>query len=221
MVGHSLGGYYCVYILPIQTSFSVFLIYDASIWYNSGDALKHIKQNLPKEYNTNVFITSALKFDGPDVMVRNHLNKIDSLNLLLQAYPNINLGSKTYPNKHHLSMYMISVMDGFTYVFEDYNFGKIQLNDIVTLELFLAHFKKTSDRLGFEFTAPLDEICWVAHVNFYQKKWQNAIDAYEACYSKYENDISINRQMAICYKNLGNKKKSKYYYAIANNIVTQ
>lgn len=218
IVGHSLGGYYCAYIIPIQTSFSAFFINDASIWYNSGDALTHIEQNLPKDYKTNVYITSGLKFDGPDVMVRNHLNKIDSLNILLQTYTNINLGSKKYPNEHHLSMYMYSVMDGLTYIFEDCEYGYISFEDDITLESYRAHYKKTSERLGFEFEAPLNGILYVGYANHYQKKWQNAIDAFEACYSIVENDITVNKLLAECYENLGNKKKSKYYYSIVKKL---
>lgn len=218
MVGHSLGGYYCAYIIPIQTSFSAFLIYDPSIWYNSGDALRHLEKNLAKDYKTNVYITSGLKFNGPDVMVRNHLNKIDSLNVLLQSYPNINLGSKSYPNEHHGSMYLYSVMDGLTYLFDGCEYGYISLDDPITLESYRAHYKKTSERLGFNFTAPLNGILYVGYANHYQKKWQNTIDAFEACYSIVENDLYVNTVLAECHKNLGNKKKSKYYNAIVEKL---
>ena len=214
LVGHSLGGYYCAYIMPIQTSFSTLFIYDASVWYNSGDALSHIEKNLPKDYKTNVYMTSGRKFDGPDVMVRNHLNKIDSLDLLLQTYANINLGSKTYPNKNHASVYMYSVMDGLSSIFEGYDFGYIDINADITLESYSAHYKKLSARLGFDFTPPMDGFRRLAYVNHQQEKWQNALDAYHACYLKYENDIDVNREMAICYKNINNKKKSKYYLSI-------
>jgi protein-arginine kinase activator protein McsA len=91
----------------------------------------------------------------------------------------------------------------------------------ITLETYHAHYKKLSNRLDFEFTAPLDGIKRVAYVNFQQKKWQHTIDACEACYIKYKYDITINRQMAICYKNLGDKKKSKYYFSEVKNLEAQ
>jgi len=221
ITGHSLGGYYCAYILPIQTSFSAFFINDASIWYNSGDALTHIKQKLPKDFKTNIYITSGLKFDGPDIMVRNHLNKIDSLNALLQTYPNINLGSKSYPNENHLSMYLYSIMDGLTYIFDDVEYGYISIEDTITLESYRAHYKKASDRLGFEFTAPLNGILYIGYANHYQKKWQNTIDAFEACYSIVQNDIYVNTALAQCYQKLGNKKQSKYYDSIVKKLKTK
>lgn len=218
ITGHSLGGYYCAYIIPIQTSFSAFFINDASIWYNSGDALTNIDKNLPKDFKTNVYITSGLKFKGPDVMVRNHLNKIDSLIELLQTYPNINLGSKSYPNENHLSMYLYSMMDGLTYIFEGVEYGYISLEDDITLESYNAHYKKTSNRLGFEFKAPLNGILYVGYANHLQQNWQNAIDAFEACYSIVEKDIYVNKLLAECYLNIGNKKKSKHYNAVVKSL---
>lgn len=218
IVGHSLGGYYCTYLLPLQTSFSAFLIFDPSIWYNSGDALTHIKQNLPKDFKTNIYLTSGLKFNGPDIMVRNHLNQIDSLNVLLQTYTNINLGYKSYPNEHHNSMYLYSLMDGLTYLFDGLEYGYIALDAPITLESYKAHYKKVSERLGFTFTAPLNGILYVGYANHYQKNWQNTIDAFEACYSIVKNDIYVNTTLAQCYQQIGNKKKSKYYAKIVKQL---
>ena len=163
-------------------------------------------------------MTSALLIDGPDEIIRNHIDKIDSLNLLLQTYPNINLDSKTYPNECHLSMFMYSVIDGLTSIFDGYNYGFIKLNHTVTLDTYQEHYKDLSQRLGFEFTLPLNKVRRVAYVNYHQQNWQNAIDAYNACYSKYENDIDVHQEMAICYKNLENEKKSKYYYSIMKEL---
>jgi predicted alpha/beta superfamily hydrolase len=221
MVGHSLGGYFCAYTIPIQTSFSAFLIYDASIWYNSGDVLQHIEKNLPKGYKMNVYITSGLKSDGPDEMIRNHLTKIDALNVLLQTYPNINLGSNTYSDKRHRSMYMYSIIDGLTHLFEGVEYGSIPLDSNVTLESYRAHYKTASNRLGFEFTAPIEGIRWIAYANLHQKKWQQSIDAYIACYSMYKTDIGVNKEMAYCYAKLGNKKKRKYHDSIVTKLETK
>ena len=221
MVGHSLGGYFCAYALTIQTSFSSLFIFDASIWYNSGDALKKIKNKLSQDINTNVFISSGLMIDGPQDMIANHLEKIDSLKLLLQTYHNINLHTKTYPNKQHLSMYMYSVIDGLNTIFDHYDYGFIKMEDKITLHTYLEHYKQLSDRLGFEIAPPMDGIRRIAYVNSVQKNWQNALDAYLICYPKYKNDININQEIANCYKNLGNKKNSKYYSVIAKRLESE
>lgn len=118
LMGHSIGGYFCAYILPIQKSFSAFQIYDASIWYNDGDAIKHIQKGLDSNYKSNIFISKGIAFDGPREYVDHHLLMIDSLVTLLSDYPNLNVSTATY-DKDHNGMYLFSVMDGLTTLFKD------------------------------------------------------------------------------------------------------
>lgn len=118
LMGHSIGGYFCAYILPIQKSFSAFQIYDASIWYNDGDAIKHIEKELDSNYQSNVFISKGIAFDGPREYVDHHLLMIDSLGKVLSDYPNLNVSTATY-EKDHNGMYLFSVMDGLTILFKE------------------------------------------------------------------------------------------------------
>ena len=118
LMGHSIGGYFCAFILPIQKSFSAFQIYDASIWYNDGDALKHIQKELDSNYKSNIFISKGIAFDGPREYVDHHLFMIDSLGTVLSDYPNLTVSTATY-EKDHNGMYLFSVMDGLTTLFKD------------------------------------------------------------------------------------------------------
>ena len=118
LMGHSIGGYFCTYILPLQKSFSAFQIYDASIWYNDGDAIKHIQKGLDSNYKSNIFISKGVAFEGPREYVDHHLLMIDSLVTLLSDYPNLNISTATY-DKDHNGMYLFSVMDGLTTLFKD------------------------------------------------------------------------------------------------------
>ena len=118
LMGHSIGGYFCAYILPIQTSFSAFQMYDASIWYNDGDALKQIQNGLDTNYKSNIFISKGNAFDGPREYVDHHLLMIDSLGTVLSGYPNLTVSTATY-EKDHNGMYLFSVMDGLTALFKD------------------------------------------------------------------------------------------------------
>ena len=114
-MGHSIGGYFCAYILPIQKSFAAFQIYDASIWYNNGDAIKHIQKALDTNYQTNLFISKGTAFDGPRENVDHHLMMIDVLGAVLIDYPNLKV-TTTY-EKDHNTMYLFSVMEGLSTLF--------------------------------------------------------------------------------------------------------
>lgn len=118
LTGHSIGGYFCAYILPIQKSFSAFQIYDASIWYNDGDAIKQIHQNLDSSFKSNIFISKGNAFDGPREYVDHHLSMIDSLGTFLRNYPNLKITTATY-EKDHNGMYLFSVMEGLSILFKD------------------------------------------------------------------------------------------------------
>ncbi len=118
LMGHSIGGYFCAYILPIQKSFSAFQIYDPSIWYNDGDAIKHIQKELDANSESNIFISKGNAFDGPRELVDNHLFMIDSLGTFLSNYPKLTITTVTY-EKDHNAMYLYSVMEGLSTLFKD------------------------------------------------------------------------------------------------------
>lgn len=117
LMGHSIGGYFCAYILPIQQSFSAFQIYDPSIWYNDGDAIKHLKKELNPNDKSNIFISKGVAFDGPREYVDHHLMMIDSLGTVMNDYPNLNVSTATY-EKDHNAMYLFSAMEGLTILFK-------------------------------------------------------------------------------------------------------
>jgi hypothetical protein len=118
LMGHSIGGYFCAYILPIQKSFSAFQIYDPSIWYNERDAIKHLQEELDLNYKSNIFISKGIAFDGPIDYINHHLSMIDSLGTFLRNYPKLTLTTATY-EKDHNAMYLFSVMEGLTVLFKD------------------------------------------------------------------------------------------------------
>jgi predicted alpha/beta superfamily hydrolase len=118
LVGHSISGYFCSYILPIQKSFSAFQIYDASIWYNDGDAIKHLQKELDPNFQCNIFISKGTAFDGIVGYIDHHLSMIDSLRSVLNDYPNLHVSTSSY-EKDHNAMYLFSVLDGLTSLFKD------------------------------------------------------------------------------------------------------
>lgn len=210
LVGHSLGGYFCAYILPIQKTFSAFQIYDPSIWYNDGDALKQIRKGLKPSTKSHVFVSKGTTYDGPREHVDHHLDMIDSLSNLLSEYPSMNSSSAAY-EKNHNAMFFYSVIDGFSELFKDTEYGFISWSEPLTLTKYQNFYKAASERLGATFAPPMDGVRWVAYANYRQENWEEALKAYEYCYSLFENDLMVNMEIAECYKMLGNERKSNQY----------
>lgn len=217
LIGHSLGGYFGAYALPIQKAFAAIQIYDPSVWFNAGDAVKKLKEQ-PKDFKSNVFVSSGLRFDGPRELVSGHLAMIDTLSKVLEQFPNMNLGTKVYPDEDHVSMYMYSVIDGLSFLFKDCEYGFISVEDQITLEKYLAFYEAASDRMGFTFHAPIDGIRWVGYANYYQKNWEEALKAYAACYDNYQEDPMVVKEMAECYSKIGDKAKANEFEEKVNEL---
>jgi len=105
LIGHSYGGYFGSYILSRKNGFTAYQIYDPSIWFSDGEAMKMIKENLSKEKELEVFISYQ-----PEPIF--HSSKIEDLISLLSTYPNVMLSSKKYENETHNSLFMYSFLDG-------------------------------------------------------------------------------------------------------------
>jgi predicted alpha/beta superfamily hydrolase len=105
LVGHSYGGYFGSYILPLEHSFSAFQLYDPSIWYSDAEAIKHVMLHLNKSRQAHVFIAYQ---NDPAF----HYKKIKKLIKTFVSYPNIRLTHKEYYGETHNSLFMYSFIDG-------------------------------------------------------------------------------------------------------------
>ncbi len=117
LIGHSLGGYFCSYILPTQKSFASLQIYDPSIWYSQGEAIDQVKKNLSKEKKCTVFLSSS---SNVEKLYNYHHKKIRELNKTLRRYSNIKLEYKYYKHEDHNSMYMRSFIDGMYMLYDGF-----------------------------------------------------------------------------------------------------
>lgn len=117
LIGHSLGGYFCSYILPFQTSFKSLQIYDPSIWFNAGEVIPQIKTDLLKSTKCNIYMASSGNFNNQYAY---HHKKINKLKRTLKRFPNIDIQYKNYKNERHNSMYIHSFLDGISLLYKDY-----------------------------------------------------------------------------------------------------
>jgi predicted alpha/beta superfamily hydrolase len=219
LIGHSLGGYFGAYSIPIQKSFSAFQLYDPSVFCNSNEAIKNIEENLKLDYSTNVFISYALaKNEGDQRGKKIALNAIDTLIERISNYPKIRLDSKFYTDEGHLSMYMYSLIDGFTFLYKGFEFGFIMPTMNISIEEYSAHYEKLSKTTGFNFSPPIAGIRWVAYANYHQKKWKEAVKSYLLCEQYFVNDYQVNLEIAECYLNLNEIKLSLKYYTICKGL---
>ena len=113
LVGHSYGGYFGSYILGRDHGFTAFQIYDPSIWFSAGEAIKAVKDNLSDDKELNVFISYQ-------PVPSYHGNKIEELIHYLSTKKNIDLGSKLYADHTHNSLFLPGFLDGLNHLYKDW-----------------------------------------------------------------------------------------------------
>lgn len=215
LIGHSLGGYFCTYILPIQKSFKSLQIYDPAIWYNEGEAINQINSNLSQDTSCIIYIASSGKFDDK---VSIHHKKIEELVDSLNRFPNIHSTYKCYENEHHNSMYLYSFLDGMSMLYESYEMKIFGRDAIIDVSLLEEHFKVFSKTIQFEFTPQNRLYREVGEINFYQKKYQNCIDALEIYLEKYPVDPYALELIGDAYTIIGKRKQGLKSYRKAYEI---
>lgn len=216
LIGHSLGGYFCSYILPNQKSFNALQIYDPSIWYSDGEAVKQIESKLSKEKRCTIFLSSSGNYEN---QFANHHKKIEELIQTLNRFPNIRSEYKTYENEHHNSMYLYSFLDGMSMLYKGYEVKKGNWDSTnINVSMIEAHYKQFSKSMQFEFTPPSSLYREVGIINFNQKKYQNCIEALETYFKKNSKDSFALELMGDAYALFGKKSQSLKYYKLASEI---
>lgn len=215
LIGHSLGGYFCSYILPIQKSFKSLQIYDPSIWYSKGEAIRQIESNLSQNTSSIIFLSSSGNFEN---QFANHHKKIEELNKSFNRFPNIRIEYKTYENENHNSMYMYSFLDGMSMLYKDYEIKMGGPKTIIDVSIIDEHYKQFSKTIQFEFKPPINLYLEAGTINFSQKKYQNCIEAIETYLVRNSKDPYALELIGDAYAIIGNKNQSLNSYKKAFEI---
>ena len=194
LVGHSLGGYFGAYVLPLEGPFNAYQLFDASIWYNKGDAINHLVENAPEKLSSNVFIATAA--GGEDRAQYN----VDTQRKFHESLEEMKVSSvlHVYEDEDHGSVRLPGLIDGLTDLYEGVSFGYIFPTDTVTVADAKAHYQAFSEKVNHPFACPVDVYRWIGFANFTQEKWGQAIEAYELCNTLFDTDANVLREFGEC-----------------------
>lgn len=214
LMGHSLSGYFGAYVITMESPFEAYQLYEPSIWYNKANIINHFAETYTKGLKAQVFITTA---SGGIVKptYNSNTHKQFCTTLLEKG---IQAEQRIYPTEYHGSVRLPSIIDGLTRLYKGYTFGYISPTDQVTVQDANQHYKTFSDRVNYTFTCPLEVYRWVAYANKHQKKWTEAIKAYQLSLDIYEKDVNVCTELADCYYNIKNYKQSLVYYKKALHL---
>ena len=192
----------------------LFQLYDASIWYNNGDAVKHCINAAPEDFNSNVYITTAA--GGKDKQ-QFHMDMHDSLKTALNRL-GINAILKIYENENHGSVRLPSIIDGLTHLYQGFSFGYILATDSVTVAEANKHYAAFSKKVSYSFTCPPEIYRWIGFANHSQANWTEAIKAYQLCLNMFQNDLNVTKEIAESYFALNQIEQSLNFYEKAFSL---
>jgi predicted alpha/beta superfamily hydrolase len=215
LIGHSIGGYFCSYILPFQHSFNSLQIYDPSLWYSDGEAIQHIKGNLSKETSCHIFLSSSENIEN---QFANHHAKIKSLDKLLNRYPNMHHTYKNYDNENHNSMYLHSFLDGIAQLYDGYELKIGDWKTKMNASSIQKHYQEFSKNIHFDFEPAIELYLTAGMHNYFQKEYQDCIESLQFYLKKDPNNLYALELMGDAYFVLGDKVKSQEYYVKAYKL---
>lgn len=229
--GHSLGGLTVINTLMNNTQlFNAYIAIDPSLWWENKKLVQRAKQDFQKNKYKNISLFIARANDMPLGMDTIAALKDTTINTVLyrsvRQFVNIlktkkNSGlrwsSKFYPQEVHETIPLNGQYDALKFLFDANQFKSNLLqidpakyssavSDIDSL--FIAHFKKVSQRLGYTVIPPKDLVNVLGYSCMSLKKWDKAEFFFKMNIDNYPQDANVFDSMGDFYEAKGNPKKA-------------
>jgi pimeloyl-ACP methyl ester carboxylesterase len=190
LVGHSLGGVLVINTLVHYPKiFSSYIAIDPSLWWDNKVMVSQLCLSVDtSDFSDEVlYMTSANLIRGVDsITILNDTTNITngvrtnfefySLLDSTKSITGINSKFHYYPNETHPTLPLISIYDGFQYIFDFYkrpSFARVSDTTFHAKEILLDHYKKVSDKLGYKILPPddlIDGIAFLYRINNMEQK---------------------------------------------------
>lgn len=229
--GHSLGGLTVVNTLLNNTElFNAYIAIDPSLWWENKKLVEQAKQNFLKNKYQNISLFIARANDMPIGMDTLAALKDNSINTVLyrsvREFVNVlkfkkssglRWAAKFYPNEVHETIPLNGQYDALKFLF-DINQFKSNLLQINSEKystsasnidsLFVTHFKKVSQRLGYTVVPPKDLVNQLGYSCLGLKKWDKAEFFFKMNIDNYPQDSNVYDSMGDFYEAKGDIKKA-------------
>lgn len=206
LVGHSIGGALAADAFLCQTNgFQAYIAIDPALWWDNEILIQHAKEFSPKTNSHNaIFIATANHFgEQPPNKIKGDSERFVSI-LTAKAAPDLRVGYQYFDDEDHGSSRLMGLHDGLRFIFEDYkpeNFWTFDEPSLIE-----NHFKKCSDRLGFEISPPeayVDKIgSWMLDAHETDK----AMECFKLNVTNYPTSANVYSRLADAYLAKGEKE---------------
>lgn len=190
LIGHSLGGVLVINtLIHYPEIFNSYIAIDPSLWWDNKVMINQLRTSVANSNFSDevLYMTSANLIRGSDstTILNDTTNITNGVRTNFEFYrlldstksiTGINSKFHYYPNETHPTLPMISIYDGFQYIFDFYkrpSFARVSDTTFQAKEILLDHYKKVSDKFGYKVLPPDDLINGIAfmyHINNMEDK---------------------------------------------------
>jgi predicted alpha/beta superfamily hydrolase len=155
LVGHSLGGLLALHALQSRPQlFQAYLTMDPSIWWDHGVLVRRAEAKKTNAFCGPVYMSVSGRDPGPTTNgLAMHGSFVESLRT--NSFPSLRVSLQYFESENHVSLPLLSLYHGLNFIFEGYSPTADDWDKPVGLS---AHFKKTSERLGYSALPPEEYI---------------------------------------------------------------
>lgn len=217
LAGHSIGGALVADAFLRQTNgFQAYIAIDPALWWDNEILIQHAKEFFPKTNSRDaIFIATA---DHPHTLAEptNSIRSASELfisTLKTNLSSGIRIGYQYFEQEDHGSSRLMGLHDGLRFIFEDY-----KPTDVYALDepsLIEKHFKKCSDRLGFEMFPPEEYVNNIGSALLAAHETDKAIECFKFNVTNYPNAANAYARLGDAYSAKGEKNLAIQNYTKA------
>ena len=205
LLGHSLGGIIAVESFLRQTNaFQAYIAIDPSLWWDNRILVQRAKEFSPRTNSHDALFIAEANTDGPVTNSNKYSSDMFLAALKTNAASNIRVGWQYFDHEDHNSSRLMGLYAGLRFIFEDYK--PINFWYLNTPALLEDHFKKISDRLGFQFLPPEESVTKLAELYLNPTNIDKAIELYKMDVTNYARSAIAYSRLADAYKIKGEKE---------------
>lgn len=190
LIGHSLSGVLVINtLIHYPEIFNSYIAIDPSLWWDNKIIIKQLRTSVDTiDFSNEVlYMTSANLIRGADSVdiLKDTTNITSGVRTNFKFYrlldstksiTGINSKFHYYQNETHPTLPLISIYDGFQYIFDFYrrpSFARVSDTTFQAKQILLDHYTRVSDKLGYKVLPPddlIDGIAFLYRINNMEEK---------------------------------------------------
>ncbi len=212
--GHSFGGITVVNNMLIHPEmFNAYIAVSPSFWWDRKYLLKQTNEKLSskKPLNKTIFFTVGNEGISDGSSFHADVLKFDSL-LKVKAVPGLVHKFVDYPNETHMTVPVVSYLEGLRFIFSGWPLPTID-DDKITGEIVSRHYAALSKQYGYTMRPNEKNIRdWASYLSGTETTRDNAISLLETLYELYPSSTETLTALGDAYALAGEKSKARNCY---------